>query len=166
MPLSQRLVREGIVFHMDEAVHEVDFGEADRLLRSMLAEVSDSDSAALGEALAGAAPQLRADAIAVDPPEWVARMGQDFALAAAAFWLDYCDRQQAATSAAERGVTAPGLGDPFADFALLASRFYVVKAHVLWTELHRVRIPAGLAEPAAVQRALTDSEQRALVDQE
>lgn len=134
--ISQLLVREGVAFHMTQAAKAVEIGEAELLLRSMLAELNDSDSVALSAALTSDNLEFHHRQVDSELPGWADKMGQDFALAAAAFWLNYKEGRQASDATSDSGGDVPEANKAFAEFKFLASRYYVTKPDVLWTVLH------------------------------
>ena len=130
LPHAQSLVEQGVASHTAQAAGAVLAGETDAMLRSMLAELDDGiDARQRDEQLdKQLSNDVEADDLLDDDRQWISRLGADFALAAATFWLDL------GTAAADRmrrqellmrQLHAGRHDDGLAAFDLIAARFYV-----------------------------------------
>lgn len=127
LPSARKLVQQGVARATEQEASAVQTEEADALLQSVLAEL-DEYIAAQPDAL----PELLNRDLSADAPEfdeaederqWIDQMAGDWALAAAAFWLEMgeLNRQESLLANLATGQDS----DMLAAFDLVASRFHV-----------------------------------------
>jgi len=129
LPLAQTLVEQAVANYTAQAAAAALDGEAEAMLRSMLAEFDGSGDILPDQALE--TEPLHADIAADDIADdelWMARLAGDFALAAAAFWQDLGPAETELVSRQDVLITHLHEGrhdELLAAFDLIAARFYV-----------------------------------------
>lgn len=159
LPAARQLVRQGVARATEQEVDAVQAAEADALLKSMLAELEeyiaaqpDAKSGLPDLALATEVPALGEEA--EEERQWINQMAGDWAMAAAAFWLDLghdlrgqTDRQ----SSVMANLAAGRDDDLLAAFDLVAARFHVGKeGRVLLRKMQELTRPSYVMPPVEI----------------
>lgn len=128
LPAARKLVQQGVARATAREADAVQTEEADTLLKSLLAELDeyiaaqpDAEPELPHRELADMAPDASDEA--EEERQWIDRMAGDWALAAAAFWLELGELNRQASVMAN--VSAGHEDDMLAAFDLVASRFHV-----------------------------------------
>lgn len=159
LPAARQLVRQGVARATEQEADAVQTEEADALLKSLLAEL-DEYIAALPDAKSG----LPDDALTTEVPEiedeaererqWMNQMAGDWAMAAAAFWLDLGHdlRGQTNRQASVMANLEAGRDDELlAAFDLVAARFHVGKeGRLLLKKMHDLTRPSYVIPPMEI----------------
>ncbi|MBA5638075.1 hypothetical protein H3H37_13520 [Duganella sp. LX20W] len=159
LPAARQLVRQGVARATEQEADAVQTEEADALLKSLLAEL-DEYIAALPDAKSG----LPDDALTTGVPEiedeaereqqWMNQMAGDWAMAAAAFWLDLGHdlRGQTNRQASVMANLEAGRDDELlAAFDLVAARFHVGKeGRLLLKKMHDLTRPSYVIPPMEI----------------
>lgn len=158
LPAARQLVRQGVARATEQEVDAVQAAEADALLKSVLAEL-EAYIAAQPDAKSGLperqlATEVREPDEAEEERQWINQMAGDWAMAAAAFWLDLghdlggqTDRQ----SSVMANLAAGRDDDLLAAFDLVAARFHVGKeGRVLLKKMQELTRPSYVMPPVEI----------------
>lgn len=158
LPAARQLVRQGVAHATEKEVDAVQAAEAHALLKSVLAEF-EAYIAAQPDGKSGLPERQLATEVpepdeAEEERQWINQMAGDWAMAAAAFWLDLghdlrgqTDRQ----SSVMANLAAGRDDDLLAAFDLVAARFHVGKeGRVLLKKMQELTRPSYVMPPVEI----------------